>query len=249
MIKLDLQKELLEKIKPGIKPRDLKKPNKNSQGIPTPPPSPIIVPLDKKISQKQGPKSILTSPIVQDEGYESDSSIISNEQPLKSNQKENQQIKQLQQEVNYWVTTASNYLTNLQRIMAELDQTQEEIKDLKKKKPETLNQAAEQALMEANQKLRTQAEIIQNLQEKNEKLTKTMQYLQNQVKTPKEIKPEPIKEPKLYLFTCSICDQNKRSQLHLGKVNGLGIDPRKENKICDACIRKVDLIQEKESFF
>jgi len=57
-------------------------------------------------------------------------------------------------------------------------------------------------------------------------------------------------EPKQYLFTCSICDQNKKSQLHLAKVNGLGIDPTQLQKICDYCIKRVDLIKEpQEDFF
>ena len=66
------------------------------------------------------------------------------------------------------------------------------------------------------------------------------------IKEPKENKPE----PKLYLFTCSICDQNKKSQLHLAKVNGLGIDPTQLQKICDYCLKRVDIIKEpKEDFF
>jgi hypothetical protein len=68
MNKLDLQQELLEKVKPGIKPSDLKK-LKNSNGekdfgldnsqsflshqenntpASSPPASPVIVPVDKK---------------------------------------------------------------------------------------------------------------------------------------------------------------------------------------------------------
>ena len=58
------------------------------------------------------------------------------------------------------------------------------------------------------------------------------------------------KEPKQYLFTCDICEQNKKSQLHIHRVNGLAIDPNKLQKICDYCIRKVDIIPErKEEFF
>lgn len=57
-------------------------------------------------------------------------------------------------------------------------------------------------------------------------------------------------EPKLYLFTCDICEQNKKSQWHLAKVNGLAIDPTKTQKICSPCFRKVDIIQApKEEFF
>src|SRR4051794_32527530 len=52
MTKLDLQKELLEKIKPGIKASDI-----------------------KKASKKQGQKPVFTPPISIDEGYESDRSV------------------------------------------------------------------------------------------------------------------------------------------------------------------------------
>jgi len=119
-------------------------------------------------------------------------------------------------------------------------------------KPETISQAAEQALVEANQKNR-------DLQAQNEKLTKTISNLENQGKNPlnkpltknqSTQTPPELKEPKQYVFTCDICQQNKKSQLHLAKVNGLGIDPNKQNKICDVCFKKVDVIQErKEDFF
>jgi len=118
-------------------------------------------------------------------------------------------------------------------------------------KPETITQAAEQALMEANQKIR-------ELEAKNQALKENITQLEKQAKTPTETKQRESKnqstqtkfQPKLYLFTCTICDQNKKSQLHLAKVNGLGIDPNKQNKICDVCFKKVDVIQErKEDFF
>src|SRR5207248_6316313 len=81
---------------------------------------------------------------------------------------------------------------------------------------------------------------------------KVIAELKSQAKIPTESKQQPNEttSPKLYLFTCDICEQTKKSQLHLGKVNGLGIDPNKENKICDHCIRKVDLIlPPREEFF
>jgi len=97
MNKDNLQQELLEKVKPGIKPSDLKK-SKNTNGekalgssnsspliFPshqtnsplTPPDSPIIVPIDKKNSQKQDKEGNSPSPI------------------------EINKIKQLQAQVNY----------------------------------------------------------------------------------------------------------------------------------------------------
>ena len=47
------------------------------------------------------------------------------------------------------------------------------------------------------------------------------------------------------IFTCTICDKDKQSKLHLAKVNGLGIDPHKLQKICEDCAQWVDIINEK----
>jgi hypothetical protein len=96
------------------------------------------------------------------------------------------------------------------------------------------------------------------LTEKNTTLIKT---IENRKNTTKNTEQTPIKEtreigtqtetkPKQHLFTCDICEQNKKSQLHLSRVNGLGINPTKQNKICATCFKKVDLIPEpQEEFF
>ena len=76
MSKLDLQKELLEKVKLRTKPSDIKKKHKEkSNQIPTSPDSPLIEPI-KKTKPKPKPES----PLVQGES---------------------KQIKQLQAQVNY----------------------------------------------------------------------------------------------------------------------------------------------------
>ena len=194
MTKDKLQAELLEKVKEGVKPSDLKKMNK-----------------------KQPKKSVLPSPIVQkDEGYSSDHSDlgIPTAPPL-PNQDLINQINSLKKQLQIY-----------------------------------------QDFKEADLRIKEKyKQTIAQLQAKNQELTKTIQELKTQVKStainkePKENTQSP-KPPHLYLFTCDICEQTKKSQLHLGKVNGLGIDPHKENKICDHCIRKVDLIQPpREEFF
>src|SRR5437588_132509 len=81
---------------------------------------------------------------------------------------------------------------------------------------------------------------------------KTIQALKNQIKNPAKDKEKPLKteteesKEKYYLFTCDICETNRKSRLHRHKVNGLGIDPNKVNKICDYCINKVDINEETE---
>jgi hypothetical protein len=57
---------------------------------------------------------------------------------------------------------------------------------------------------------------------------------------------------KLYTFTCKICDGYKESQkMYQERVNGIGIDPKKLCKICDNCIKWVNIIKppKDEGFF
>ena len=171
MNKDKLQQEILEKIKPGMKPSDLKRPKKS------------IKPL-------------------KDEGYSSEEEKIPKAPPL-PNQNLQTQITSLKKQL----------------------QTYKDFKEADLKIKEKYKQ-----------------EIAEH--------KKTITELKSQAKSPGEPQPQKPKEPHLYLFTCDICEQTKKSQLHLGKVNGLGIDPNKENKICSSCLRKVDLIQPpKEDFF
>ena len=205
MNKDQLQRELKEKVKPGIKPSDLKKAReKNSQtnfnhGILTPPPTPPL---------KSSQEGILPSPI----SIKPEQATHRDESPVKN--QDQTLIKQLQEAVNYWSQTAQIHLTNLQRTTAELDNAEVEIKELK--------------------------EMIKKLKQNPSEETGEKDIL------PKKQTQTPPKEPKQYLFTCDICQQNKKSQLHLARVNGLGINPHKQNKICDYCIRKVDIIKERK---
>jgi len=94
MNKDQLQQELLKKLKPGIKPSDLKKPQeKNSQSIPTNIPTPPPIPPLKP--SQEGNSS---SPIVQLE-RELNQATESHKSPVKNQDKT--LIKQLQEAVNY----------------------------------------------------------------------------------------------------------------------------------------------------
>jgi hypothetical protein len=185
----EFQQELLEKVRPGTKPSDI-----------------------KKQSQKQVKKPVLSSPMSiskSDEGYSSgEDKSIPKAPPLP-----NQQIKDLQAQVN-----------SLQKQL----QLYKDFRDSDLKIKEGYK------------------ENISKLQEQNKLLKEKLESKANPIA---ELQPEELKEPKLYLFTCSICDQNKKSQLHLAKINGLGIDPTKTQKLCDFCIKKVDIITPKEEFF
>ena len=180
MTKGQLQKELLEEIKPGIKPSDLKKQNKNPVS-----PSPISI----------------------DEGYSSEEEKnIPKAPPLPT-----EKIKDLQTQITSLKKQLQTY------------------KDFK----------------EADLKIKEKyKETIKELQTENKQLIEKITKLKNQGKNTVKDKQTP-KEPQCFLFTCDICDQHKKSKFHLGKVNGLGIDPNKQNKICDYCINKVDIIKQK----
>jgi len=228
MNKTKLQQELKEKIKEGIKPSDLKKKGKNISQIPTPPASPVIVPVDKKPSKKPGKSNDLPPPIVQGES---------------------KKIKELEKDLNFWKTTASNHLSSLQKLTAENDSLQLEIKELKKK-PIQLNQAQEEALKEANQKIREQEkenkqwqevvkksnlliadkeQIIKELQSKNNSLIENITRLENQTKTTTNIK-ETTNKP----FFCDGCQLTKQGEYIKRKVDA-PFEPRLHGRICYLC--------------
>src|SRR5687767_13079229 len=107
-----LQQELLAKIKGGIKPSDLKKQRpKPSKTTKTPPP--IVQKDDRRLSDFDKP----------DDGYDSERSIGSFDKEAHSSTKKptaNKQIQQLKKDVNYWSTTATTHLKNLQLAQAKI---------------------------------------------------------------------------------------------------------------------------------
>ena len=165
MTKQDLQKELKEKVKEGIKPSDLKKlkRSKSADDIPTSltPPNP---PLKKSHSHLEIP--------------------LANQPSL------TQQIKQLKQNLLFTQNTANNYLQSLSAAQAQLTQLQEQLKEnpteLKTKIKELEDKILELRLdkikefgeyYEKNQELET--ELEQNIDEG----LKEIKHLENQLKT------------------------------------------------------------------
>src|SRR6185437_1589170 len=212
MTKLDLQQELLEKVKPGTKPSDIKK------------------------QVKPSPK-----PVNQDEGYESDSSgkSVPATPPFKPNLSKSGPANNL----SLPNQDLLNQISSLQKRLATYQDFKEADLKIKEKLKEE-NQQLTQELADTQTRLRASFD-------ERSLMNKTITNLQSQAKTPTEIKQQPNEttSPKLYLFTCSICDQNKKSQLHLAKVNGLGIDPTQLQKICDYCLKRVDIIKAREEDF
>ncbi|HEY6436922.1 MAG TPA: hypothetical protein VIY47_10040 [Ignavibacteriaceae bacterium] len=193
MTKDKLQKELLAKIREGIKPSDLKRPKR------------IIKPQvdDRRLSGFDKP----------DEGYESDSSdkSIPTPPPLPNNQ-----IQELQTQVKFYSTTANNHLKNLQLAQAKISGLEEQVRELKTKRPD---KTPSELLKEKNK----QIEIIALENEKNLKriseLNKTIAHLEKHIKNPSENKAEPIGPQPTKTFSCSECQQTK-PQSELSRVFG-----------------------------
>src|SRR5690348_12989120 len=97
----NLQKELQEKVKEGIKPSDLKKLKKSKSLGDLPNPPTVNIPLKKSHSHL--------------------------EIPLPTQPSKNQQIKQLKQNLLFTQNTADNYLQSLQVAQAQIIQLQEQL--------------------------------------------------------------------------------------------------------------------------
>src|SRR5436309_4389702 len=101
MTKENLQKELKEKVKEGVKPSDLKKLKRSKSEGDIPKASPQSTPLKKSQSQLETP---LTQP------------------------NSAQQITQLKEQVRFQAQTAANYLKSLQISQAKVSELEEKLK-------------------------------------------------------------------------------------------------------------------------
>jgi hypothetical protein len=103
MTKQDLQKELKEKVREGVKPSDIRKlkKSKSESDIPK-------APLPNSVSIKKS-QSQLEIPLTQPNPEE--------------------QITQLQEQVKFHAETASNYLKSLQSSQAKINELEEKLKN------------------------------------------------------------------------------------------------------------------------
>ena len=195
MTKQDLQKELKEKVKEGVKPSDLKKlkRSKSADDIPTSltPPNP---PLKKSHSQLELPLPI---------------------QPSKD-----QIIKQLKQDLLFTQNTANNYLTSLSAAQAQLTQLQEQIKEnpteLKTKIKELedyILQLRLDKIKEFSEYYETKQELTQELEENISLAVKEIVKLKDQLKT--------ANKKKLELQSKLGQASSKNAQLELKLINEL----------------------------
>jgi hypothetical protein len=244
MTKLDLQKELLEKIKPGTKPSDLKKDREKPAKIPVSP-SPI------EISQEPRPKP-LKKPLQsnepeKDEGYQSDPLLTPTpSEDGYSSEEENPKVNKNQDpskgEEEIIFKTFSDQEENLQKQIKTL-QTQLQlykdfkeadlkIKERQKKQIEQLTRANSNltAGMDRLTKLNQQLnKSVKELQTKLKEKDKTISDLKNQAKPTAEIKEEKTKT-----FYCNGCQQNKTGTPTLRKIDS-PFEPRTHKKLCYLC--------------
>jgi chromosome segregation ATPase len=160
MTKEQLQKELKEKVKPGVKPSQLKR-SKSADDIPSSPPN---TPLKKSQSQ-------LEIPVTQ-----------------QSSSKD--QITQLQEQVKFHAETAQNYLQSLQTSQAKVNELEEKLKkfppnlllaeQLKEKQKEV--ESLRSKLENTNTKLTERTEELDNSLQARHEALKTFNKVQEQLK-------------------------------------------------------------------
>jgi hypothetical protein len=152
MTKQDLQKELKEKVKEGVKPSDLKKLKRSKSADDIPSPSTQSIPLKKSQSHL--------------------------EIPLQPSSKE--QITQLSEQVKFHTQTASNYLQALQKAQAKVSGLETDlsvVKAFNKDLQEQLKSNPPQALL--NEQLKEKQKQIESLREQLEIKDKELKSLKS----------------------------------------------------------------------
>src|SRR4051812_33412924 len=180
MNKDQLATELKQKLKLGIKPSDLKKPQPQSVSKPI---SPSPISIDKKPQPKFVPKAKSPPSIsIKDEGYESDKSnqSIPTAPPLPTSQ-----------------LLALNKQIEIQQAIKKADEKQKHELAEKVKVLET-------KLSETQEKLKT---IIQLASQEKEEFKQKIKELQSQALQANSTE-NPVKEP-LKTFLCSDCQQTQ----------------------------------------
>jgi hypothetical protein len=213
MTKDKFQAELLEKVKEGIKPSDL-----------------------KKQSQKQPKKPISPSPIVQkDEGYSSDYSDLGKDIPLApplpnqsqnnfadqgytSSYKEVYKDQKADSSKNNFAHGEKKLLDQISSLKKQL-QVYQDFKEadlrIKEKYKQEIAQQKEiiakysQAETEAEKVLNQQKKTIKELQAKIEQQDKIITELKNTAKTTVNNKPEINESKETKTFLCAECNQAK----------------------------------------
>ena len=191
MTKQDLQKELKEKVKAGIKPSDLKKlkRSKSLDDLPSPPPNP---PLKKSHSQLEIP--------------------VSN-QPSKD-----QIIKQLKQDLLFTQNTAANYLKSLSAAQAQLTQLQEQIKENPTELKTKITQLEDKILELRVEKIKEFSEYYETKQELETELELNIKAGTEEINR-LETKLLATNKKKLELQSQLGHSQNKNAQLKMKLLN------------------------------
>jgi hypothetical protein len=163
----DFQEELLEKVKPGMKPSDLKKDSKKQ-------PKKTISPSPIEISNEQPRKPVKKPLPNQDEGYSSDPTLTPTpSEDGYSSSEEEKPILTLNPTIskNQTKTPASVYVLDLEKQIRTLEKQLQLYKDFKE----------------------ADLRIKENLKKENQALKKTISELKSKEKATGEPQPEPVK--------------------------------------------------------
>jgi len=187
MTKDQLQKELKEKVKAGVKPSDLKKlkKSKSLDDLPSPPPNP---PLKKSHSQL--------------------------EIPLPTQASKDQIIKQLKQDLLFTQNTAANYLTSLSAAQAQLTQLQEQIKENPTELKTKITQLEDHILQLRVEKIKEFSEYYETKQALTQELAENIQAGTQEINR-LETKLLSVNKKKLELQSQLGHSQNKTAQLKM----------------------------------
>jgi gamma-glutamylcysteine synthetase len=223
MTKTQLQQELLEKVKPGTKPSDI-----------------------KKQSQKQVKKPVLSSPRSlsrSDEGYESDKSIP--KAPPLSNSLQ-AQITSLKKQLQLYKDFREADLKVKEKLKQENQSLKKTMANLQKAKPtaEPQLEVKPSTFTCASCTRAFDIELIRLIKKSGKQICRNCTLLMlkraNQfhgqhivLKIKKSLeKPQPT-------FTCQICQQSAQEtphQVHVSNFSEAGINPRQLTSVCSTCL-------------
>jgi myosin heavy subunit len=241
----DFQQELLEKVRKGVKPSDLKKDSKKPAKNPLSP-SPI------EISQGPGPKPVKKPLQNHDEGYQSDPLLTPtpSEDRYSSTEEERELLTPNPTiSKNQTKTPSSRYVLDLEKQVKALQRQLQVYKDFKeadlkikeqqKKQIEQLTRANSnlKAGMDRLSKVNEQlSKSVRDLEQKNQELNKTITGLQNQEKNTREVKQtketgtQTEKTFTLKNYSCQICFEERKGGIpsQFIRVKGLGGERNKK---------------------
>jgi len=215
MTNKDLQGELKEKVKPGIKPSDLRsKPSSLNKGDDL-----------KKSSKKPCPNPKLSPPIeINDEGYSSEEEKIVPIVPTK-------QVKDLQTKISALERQLQTYKDFKEADLKIKEKLKKQLEEAVKneKYHQELEKYYQQQKKDLRAEINEKEDFIRELQEKNKRLIKTIEGLKKETNNKENFKQNSNKT-----FFCDNCQLTKQGEYIKRKVDS-PFEPRMHGRICYLC--------------